>query len=81
MSDSLLNLLQVLNEVLEEQGLQEQESGGAPTIANMTEEKLKSELIKLINVRYNQRYEEIIEHINNNQENYNQEEASPTDNP
>ena len=31
MSDSLLNLLEVLNEVLEEQGLQEQESGGAPT--------------------------------------------------
>ena len=31
MSDSLLNLLEVLNEVLEEQELQEQASGGAPT--------------------------------------------------
>jgi len=31
MSDSLLNLLEVLNEVLEEQKLQEQASGGAPT--------------------------------------------------
>ena len=29
MSDSLLNLLEVLNEVLEEQKLQEQASGGA----------------------------------------------------
>jgi hypothetical protein len=31
MSDSLLNLLEVLNEVLEEEKLQEQASGGAPT--------------------------------------------------
>ena len=35
MSDSLLNLLEVLNEVLEEQGLQEQESGGAPTLEDI----------------------------------------------
>ena len=35
MSDSLLNLLEVLNEVLEEQGLQEQASGGAPTLEDI----------------------------------------------
>jgi hypothetical protein len=35
MSNSLLNLLEVLNEVLEEQGLQEQGSGGAPDFAKL----------------------------------------------
>jgi len=44
MSDSLLNLLEVLNEVLEEQGLQEQESGGG----NETLEEIKNDIYKLL---------------------------------
>jgi len=56
MSDSLLNLLEVLNEVLEEQGLQEQASGGAPTLEDIyrsvdvsSPEEAITKILELIN--------------------------------
>ena len=62
MSDSLLNLLEVLNEVLEEQKLQEQASGGAPTedeLWNIVSPGLE----EVINDRYGDRYKKYVTKI------------------